>query len=1463
MKLKLGLIGNGNATIDVVVTVDPGATVAELAGALDRRNPNGPAIQAPQAVTLARWAPNQELRSIPADLTLTEAGLRSGGSVRIVADRGTHAAGANAPKVATVRILAGPDAGQEFEVPEGTSYIGRDSQCDIHLTDPMVSKQHAKLHVTTVAELVDTNSSNGVVVAGEPVPRVVLRPDDTAVLGDTTIAVAMHRAGNPDAEQGNIIPFNRSPLISPYFDGREFEAPELPQQLQAQRLPIIPLFTPLIMGVMMYIITKNTLSILMVGMSPLMMVGNFYEGRRSRRRAFAQALAEFHEALADLDGEMGRSAAEEHATRLGENPPTNELAEAIDGLRPLTWTRRPNGPGFLEVRLGLGIRPSRSTLKLPSNAKQRSPGFGELVALEGKYAEVIGVPVVADLKAKGALGISGDDDLARDIARGVIAQIVGLHSPAEVVLAGVASAATAINWDWIKWTPHVTSPHSPLQSPQLAVGQGACLNLVAEIEALIDERAGRKDGEGVDDVCVVLLVEDDAAIERSRLVAIAERGAAHNVMVVWCAPSTEQLPAACRTYLEANRSAGTVGAVYVDNREPVALSDVERIDVAAALRIALRISPVVDVGAGVDDSGDLPGSVSFLALADPELATSPDAVLERWIESSSIVDRRPDAPRRRIKESSLRAVIGRTATDTLHVDLRANGPHALVGGTTGAGKSELLQSWIMGMAAAYSPDRVTFLLVDYKGGSAFGDCSQLPHTVGMVTDLSLHLAQRALTSLVAELRFREHVLSRKRAKDLIELERTGDPETPPSLIIVIDEFAALVQELPEFVDGVVNVAQRGRSLGLHLILATQRPAGVIKDNLRANTNLRIALRMADEGDSTDVLGSPIAASFDPAVPGRASAKFGPGRLVGFQAAYVGGRTLDTTPPLPIDIEELVFGSAFHWEEPQAVEVTPEETSGPSDIRRLVETIGLAAKNGGIPRPRLPWLSELAPVYELRKLPTARKDTELIFGVCDDPKNQAQPLGAFYPDRAGNLVIFGTSGSGKSTALRSLAVASAFTVRGGPCHVYGLDFASRGLSALEELPHVGSIIDGEDIELVGRLLRMLRDTIDDRAKRYAEVKAATITEYRSLASAPGEARILLLVDGLGSLRQAYEASDRTKLYDLFVSIVQGGRPLGVHIIGTADRPGALPVAVASTMQQRLIMRLANENDMLALGVPKGGFDGDVPPGRGFLDGLEMQVAVLGGSTNVSEQAVAIMKLAAALRRNQVAEAPAMRRLEDRVFLGSLPTSINGLPVIGVVEETLEPATFVPKGGFLISGPPGSGRTTSLATMALALRRWRPDGVLVYLGSSGVTLSGLAEWSTAATGPEAVADKAKELAASLNGGELGDRPVAVIIDGLAELSVPPVDSALLELVKPLIAAGHLVVAEGDPSTLAGASMLLQALKISRYGFALQPDQLEGTSVYKTAFPRVTRGQFPIGRGLLVAGGRTAIVQIGLPE
>src|SRR5690606_26294103 len=380
----------------------------------------------------------------------------------------------------------------------------------------------------------------------------------------------------------------------------------------------------------------------------------------------------------------------------------------------------------------------------------------------------------------------------------------------------------------------------------------------------------------------------------------------------------------------------------------------------------------------------------------------------------------------------------------------------------------------------------------------------------------------------------------------------------------------------EFVDGVVDIAQRGRSLGIHLIMATQRPAGVIKDNLRANTNLRVALRMADESDSTDVVGSSIAAGFDPAIPGRGVAKTGPGRLTSFQTGYAGGWTSETASKPSIDIAELTFGVEKRWEAPKPEVAEEKADLGPNDTARLVASLSAAATAAHIPAPRKPWLDELASVYDLSML-RQRTDEELVIGVVDDAQKQSQYPVYFRPDVDGHLAVYGTGGSGKSVALRSIAVAAAITPRGGPVQVYALDFASGGLRMLETLPHVGAVIAGDDSERVARLLGRLRGMIDERVLRYGAVRASTVVEYRELASKPQEPRILLMIDGMATFRQEYEFSASSALFNQFLQILSDGRQVGIHVVVSADRPGSISPSVSASFQRKVTLRLTDEND----------------------------------------------------------------------------------------------------------------------------------------------------------------------------------------------------------------------------------------------------------------------------------------------
>ncbi|TVR28659.1 MAG: AAA family ATPase, partial [Ilumatobacter sp.] len=760
---------------------------------------------------------------------------------------------------------------------------------------------------------------------------------------------------------------------------------------------------------------------------------------------------------------------------------------------------------------------------------------------------------------------------------------------------------------------------------------------------------------------------------------------------------------------------------------------------------------------------------------------------------------------------------------------------------------------------------VNFLFVDYKGGSAFSECVKLPHCVGLVTDLSPHLVDRALTSLHAELHRREQLFGALDAKDIHELERRGAAETPPALLIVIDEFAALVQEVPDFVNGVVNVAQRGRSLGLHLILATQRPAGVITGNLRANTNLRVALRMADESDSSDVIDVGDAAFIDPGSPGRGFAKVGPGRTFAFQSAFYGGWSSDASNDQHVVVRPLAIDVATPWPAQRAARVAVDQ---PNDLARLVMATQRAALVGQHPPPRRPWLPELPTDLDLRESPLTRSDAEIVFGSCDLPAQQAQPPISFFPDRDGNLAVFGATGSGKSALLRTIAMVAGSTAGApdtgdGPCHVYCIDFGSRSLQLLDDFSHVGAVVNADDHERIARLVRELRSTIDERQRRYQSADADTIAQYRERAGRATEPRILLLIDNFGAFRQAYDSPDRAGVLDMLLSLMSDGRSVGVHVVLSADRPAAVPSAVMSLVSRRLALRLANESDYLLLGEPANVLDGETPPGRGVESGREFQVAVLGGTGNIAEQ----MRLSRALARHDgfVADrepAPPVRRLPQLVRLADLPAAVADRPTLGIDDATLSPIGFEPVGAFMVAGPPGSGRTTAIGAIAVSLARHQPSIQRVLFAERRSSLAPLARWTTVAERPREHADLAAAITADLLAVEGEVSGLAIFVENVTEaLEQAEVEAALTELIKTALAHDAFVVVEGEASMLARA-WKLDVVKNQRTGLLLQPQPGDG-ELLKVNLPRAPQDQFPSGRGFVVARRNVAKVQVAVPD
>jgi len=1490
MKIKLTLVRRGGPEVDLVVTADASASIADVASAIQTRDPYVPAVQSTLAApTLVLRDGSHASARLPPETEVGEAPLGSGATV-MIADSGSQSpdAATASQLVGAVTVLTGPDASARFDLRAGSHVIGRDSSAGIRITDPLISKQHARLDVSRgAARIVDLNSANGVLIEGEPVTRLELVSGQELQLGDSVLRIDLTPvAGEVVSVPSRPVAHNRSPRVEARYGGSEFIGPALPNEQENQPFPWLAMVAPVIVGGAMFAVTRSPLSLLFVALSPILLLSNFLSNKANRRRKFRLESAKFATQLENLDAALSGEVASERLVRLGEHPSTKDVVTDAMRLGPLLWTRRPEHWTFLSVRFGIATRPSRNSVKISGEDSALPDFLTRLIEIRERYRLITDVPVAENLHDAGALGIAGSRERAAGAARAIIAQLAALHSPSELVVAAIVGGSWIQEFEWLKWLPHTSSAHSPLEVGHLVSSSTGGASLLAAIEELISVRtrnrelaprgaagvessaleAGAAVGSAPDAVAappapspaIVMLITEDAPVDKARLVQIAERAADAGIYPVWVAPSVADLPAVSRTYLHVGED-GRASAGYVRLGSVVSDIEVESLSRDDAMALARRLAPVSDAGAYVIDESDLPRSVSMVSLLGPDLTSRPDAAIERWTQNESIHDRSSATPTRPKRPGRLRAIVGQSVLDAMHLDLRSQGPHALVGGTTGSGKSEFLQAWVLGMAAEYSPDRVTFLFVDYKGGSAFAECVNLPHCVGIVTDLSQHLVRRALTSLRAELHHRERLLARKSAKDLLELERRGDPESPPALVIVIDEFAALVGDVPEFVDGVVDIAQRGRSLGIHLIMATQRPAGVIRDNLRANTNLRIALRMADEADSTDVVGEPVAAAFDPALPGRAIAKTGPGRLTGFQSGYAGGWTTDEIQAPNVDIAEFRFGLDVPWEK-AAHEIVSVSDKGPTDQARLVATLVSAATKAKLPAPRKPWLEMLPRVFDLTKL-SQRTDAMLLLGVSDFPERQAQEPVAFEPDTDGSIAIYGTGGSGKSATLRTLATAAGITPRGGPVDVYGIDFATGSLAMLEVLPHVGSVVKGDDPERIIRLLRMLRTELESRAPRYAAEHAGSITDYRRLAGKPDERRILLLIDGFPAFRQEFESSSaRAPWYGVVQQLITEGRQLGIHVAITADRPGSVPSSISSSIQRRVILRLAEDSAYSLLDAPGDILSAASPPGRAILDGFETQIALVGTGTSVVEQSDAIKGIAEASIRAGRAPATEVGVMPTAIALRSLPSAVAGLPVLGLSEDSLQPVGFDPSGTLLVAGPPSSGRSTAVRSLVESLLRVDPKASIYYFGNARSLLPSTLKWAGLATTVDDAVALAKDVTALVSDAKHRSK-IAIVIEGISDFLSTPADGALVELIKSVKRSNHLLIAEAESANWGSSWPLLSEVKNGRRGLLLQPENLEGETLLKISLPRGTRGEFPPGRGYFVERGKFARVQIPL--
>lgn len=1389
--------------------------------------------------------------AVDPDVPLGESGLCTGDVVTLAAED----TGRSQPTAVTARaeirrlvFLEGPMSGHTVVLGRGRHVVGRGSQCGIVVEDPNLSRQHLVLEVDEEVVIEDAGSTNGTWVAGQRLrdPRV-LRPGTAVEIGDSILTLVVDGLAAPLEAHAGSVPFNRPPRIEPPYDGRHFELPAPPEDQAKVRFPIVMCIVPLIIAAVMFAIYQQSsdssfavISVAFLAMSPVMAVGSYWESRRGNRKDHAEAVAKHQAKVTAIVQELEAEREREADARRRQLPEMGEMFHRARQLSPRLWERGQTDADFLHLRAGTATLPSLSTIAVAAGGSDALRG--PLLQIPARYATVADVPLPLTVPTLGGVGVCGPEHLAAGFCRWLVLQAASLHSPADLAIAGLLDADGSDDWAFLKWLPHTRLAASPIRGPHLAASGRDQYDLLARIYDVMNERveqAMHQHDAIRNGPAVLVVVDGDIALDRAQIHALLEQGPSVGIFFVWLAGDERDLPRPCGAVvaLAAKGNLGTAAVRWSASGREIDGIIAESVGARAAVDWARVLAPVVDTSRRSSAAADLPDTVTLLQMMGGEsLVTDPAAIVSHWSQGLP-----------------LRAPVGMGTEGAFSVDLRIDGPHALIAGTTGAGKSEFLQTWLASLALAHSPQTVNFLLVDYKGGSAFLDCATLPHCVGLVTNLDHHLVHRALISLKAELVFRETVLDRFRAKDMRELERNHPDEALPSLVIVIDEFATLAKEVPEFVDGVVDIARLGRSLGVHLVLATQRPADAISENIRANTNLRVALRVANDGESTDVIGAKDAARIGRDRPGRAYARVGHRELVPFQSAYVGGPVHERDSSAAVHIVDFDgFRDLNRW----TGAVTSTGTTGPTELSAIVAAVRAAAIDAAVPSPRVPWMDALPTAVPFDPQQAPGHDGAVTLALADEPQLQRQRPVGIDLEADGSLLVYGASGSGKSASLLSLACAAVAGRTPREINVYALDCASRSLGVLTDLPHCGAVVNVDDHERVERLLQQLRAEIRRRVETFANQHLSSLREWRTDNPASAPPRILVLLDDYAAFTSAYERIDGGELVDLLPRLIAEGRSVGVHFAITADRRGAIPQPVSAAVSRRLVLRMASSEELGNLGLSAQQHVPDAPAGRGYLDGLEVQVASPGHT--VADQRALIEQLAATAGPELAPQVESLPEVVDRL---RLPAGAPMRPVIGIGYRALEPVNFdLEEAGAIIAGPLRSGRSSALLTIAAGLRGAQPDLACVLVSTRRNPIADADVWSHTAIGEAASGQLLDGLYEQMQVSN-PNRSVVLFVDDLTDALETPVDYRLGDLAKLFRDRRDSVVVavEAQAARRSMFGGVIAELRKDKQGVLLQPDVEVDGDLFGLQLPRRSRQRFGPGRGFLVRRGEIELVQL----
>ena len=829
----------------------------------------------------------------------------------------------------------------------------------------------------------------------------------------------------------------------------------------------------------------------------------------------------YEQHLKEITSRIEEKRQEQMEAMLLSDPSTEDCVAIVEKRQARLWERRPTDEDFLHVRVGSGKTDFSVKITIPKESLSLEDD--ELKAkpkeiYEG-YRSIDSAPIICNIFDEQVCGIVGRPQDNRAVIKNIIVQLTTHHCYSELKAVCIYDPSDENEMKWIKDLPHFCD--NSKTSFLTACSKSEATELLKKLSDILKQRkltADAEDSYGKAPVYLpyfLFIVLQPAFLEKSHPInEFLFRNRNLGAGVIMAVEDLAQLPKECN---ELMLMKGTVGELFNKNSASAKRRfTIDPVNRSSYETFGRSMKPIYCEEGVLRDT--LPKSYTFYELLGISDVTEYD-IGEHW-RTSNIT-------------ASLAAPLGITESgEVLSLDLHENahGPHGLVAGTTGSGKSELLQSYVLSMALNYHPYEVGFVIIDFKGGGMANQLAKLPHLIGAITNIEGGEISRSLASIKAELIKRQKYFAEISVNSIdkyIEKYKRHEVDTPlPHLIIIVDEFAQLKAEQPEFMSELISTARIGRSLGVHLILATQKPAGQVNEQIWSNVSFEICLKVASETDSKEVIKSGLAARI--VEPGRAYLRVGNNEVFELiQSGYSGaltGRT-DTTQ-LDQTVELIAaYCNAQHIEK--------------------LSDICLPALEDKIPYPQLPYKGQLP------------------IGVYDDPNQQYQ--GVFQIDfTEKNTFIVGSSMSGKTNLLQCFIRGIADSYSPDEINIYILDFASMVLKCFEGLRHVGGVVTAFEDEKLKNLIKLLNAEIDSRRRRFMNLGVGSYSAYYE-AGRRDIPRIIIVVDNLTAIREMYFQDD-----DPLLTICQIGLTYGISVIVANNQTAGIGYKYLTSFANRIAL-----------------------------------------------------------------------------------------------------------------------------------------------------------------------------------------------------------------------------------------------------------------------------------------------------